>query len=784
MAIRWQTQSNLGVVANGDAISTTITAVSNVTNANLGYTIIAGNIPSGLDASNISNTLVISGTAGRSPATANINFIVRAYESNANVTLSSADRSFYYYWIGNTSPIISNATLPNATIGEYYQYQLSVNNDATNVTWVLSNSIINSNLALESNGIVRGYLSPTNENYIYFTVEAKNTIGSNVATYELPVSIDANANATGYRPFITTDSTVIASQRRNTYLYEVIKSYDYNGNTVVFNFNGNIPEGISVSNISNTFVISGLIANIGTGTQDFNFTLIPTKNYIDGNTIITKNGDPKNFTITVLGKIEDTPIWETDSYLGILQNGDISELSVKVFSKSNMEFYYYLSSESNLPNGLELKSDGTIVGKTQYNMSEEESFTVEFKVVASSIREIKTKTFSITIMQRIGKPVRNLYCRVMPKKQQREIYDNIINNSDIMPFQDLYRPLDPWFGLNYHRRFLFAAGLSAKDISIYYNAIEKNHYWKNVRFGEIKTAKAVNNNLETIYEIVYAELIDDSSVSGDSDLSVSASNGNITIYPNSFENMLSRIETSIGYENKGIIPKWMLSRQENGVIPGFKRVFPIAYTKPNKGKEIVYRIKEYQPLLNLIEFTIDRYESDSLSTNYPEPIDISGNANNIINVNTIVGSSSYTHLILNKNETYSNIVFFDGMKVKFNRFTTPSNYKSNTFLVSGVNSSIVLTSIDYQTISANISSANITGNNTFFLSQIHINDDILVNGNIIGNVKNIISNTLIELNGNSLTNVSNVAYTHTKWVSSDLPIDGDKYIKFPMIKVI
>jgi hypothetical protein len=56
------------------------------------------------------------------------------------------------------------------------------------------------------------------------------------------------------------------------------------------------------------------------------------------------------------------------------------------------------------------------------------------------------------------------------------------------------------------------------------------------------------------------------------------------------------------------LPKWMLSKQENGNILGFTEAWVIAYTLPSQAKTVAYSInKNFKNKLNKINFMADRY---------------------------------------------------------------------------------------------------------------------------------------------------------------------------------
>jgi hypothetical protein len=128
--------------------------------------------------------------------------------------------------------------------------------------------------------------------------------------------------------------------------------------------------------------------------------------------------------------------------------------------------------------------------------------------VVSSVKRFKLRLDPVH-----KKPFENLYFKAFPTLEQRQKFFEIINDQDIFPDELIYRRSDPWFGKATTIKFLSAAGINASDLNDYIAAIEKNHYWKQINFGEIKTAVAVDEFYNTKYEVVYIEIIDPNNLS-------------------------------------------------------------------------------------------------------------------------------------------------------------------------------------------------------------------------------------------------------------------------------
>lgn len=89
-----------------------------------------------------------------------------------------------------------------------------------------------------------------------------------------------------------------------------------------------------------------------------------------------------------------------------------------------------------------------------------------------------------------------------------------------------------------------------------------------------------------------------------------------TVYPNSLENMRTRVIDKMGQFAK-VLPDWMKSKQTDGQVLGFTPAWVIAYTNPGKGAELKYNIDtKFTGKLNTIDFYADRYSLDNSHTQF------------------------------------------------------------------------------------------------------------------------------------------------------------------------
>jgi hypothetical protein len=332
-----------------------------------------------------------------------------------------------------------------------------------------------------------------------------------------------------------------------------------------------------------------------------------------------------------------------------------------------------------------------------------------------------------------------------------------------------------------------------------------NHYWKNVYFGNIKTARALNSNLETIYEVVYIELLDtvtnSEGQSPNLEIAIPPNSENIsTVYPNSFTNMAQRISTGIGYENRSVLPEWMTSRQIDGTVIGFTRALVLCYTKPGRSAEIAYRAQQVINQFQNIEFTIDRYEWDnSLSDVY----DKSSNAfitNNFTSGSGTITANTSSNIVIGITQTIigtgnisgnSGNATITGISSSFNSELSVGKplYRTDTNVFIGniisIRSSNKL--ILDNPLSSSFSSVGYRSilSTTSFTTELHIGDTLTSNTNVkLGTVKFITSDSNLTLYSNSLANVSSVNFNHTFRDPYQGPGEGDKYLKYPQVGVI
>lgn len=470
-------------------------------------------------------------------------------------------------------------------------------------------------------------------------------------------------------PYITNHLDSIGRYRHDNYFAYKFEGEDPDGESIQY-YMAYEPETPEASSVNNTFVtvdadtitidglgiMAGLSIDLDTGWLHGylpNIGLIE-ETYTFGIKVFKKlSTDIESLlymqTITLYGDIDTEVVWITDADLGVINNGDISTLFIEAVHADTELFYRLKSGENNkLPQGLQLLPSGNIIGQVSFKTftldsgattfeedfatrlgGDPTTFDLTFRFIgeAYSLDNIVsvTKEFTILVNREYDSPHSPVYCKALPPVEDRILIDTLLSNTTVIPTDALYRADDPNFGVTDRVVYNHAYGLAPLAIEEYFAALELNHYNKSLVLGEIKTARALDDNENIIYEVVYSQIVDTYvNAAGESVPPVipikypAYDNGSLVseVYPNSLDVMRERLIDEIGQISK-VLPTWMLSKQEDGIVPGFVAAWVIAYTEPGKSKFLQYNIEEFfGTQLNLIDFEIDRYTLDSKLSEY------------------------------------------------------------------------------------------------------------------------------------------------------------------------
>ena len=686
---------------------------SNPANTNVLIRLIQGNLPPGLEINEfglirgyaepptLGITLPTVTTDVTSTATSNIltAFSTTGFALGRPVTFSgtvfggvNADATYYVKdIIDDTSFTISlsangpeyplsndigymTVTLPNINIGQptirTYSFTLKLESDIGDDTESYAITVINQNAPNSIGG--PGFGPNSRVPTIYNTRPPTYDIEADEVNYSYYILPPDGKGST----YPSTTFAYLGKIASDNYFSFKVLGHDFDANNIKYLF-ANLPLGL-VGN-SDTGWITGnpVIADDSISQFTFSVSAYKTSNPSLSTPFV-------GFSFKIATGIDGEIIWVSDTDLGVIFNGTVSNANVEAISDVSLQ---YRLVSGMLPPNLTLLSNGEISGVVAYQPNESftlpntsttftftiEAYSPQFAIVSSQ------QTFTMTVFQEYDQPTDTLYIKCSPSIADRNLLSSLLNNEQLIPSDFLYRAEDPYFGKATSVIYEHAFGIYASSFDEYVTAVTKNHYWRNITLGQLETAIARNTDTgEILYEVVYSRVIDNlinpQGVSIDKEvvwprripLSLGPWYTSITdiytsyigldsppptyytsltpgevrdLYPNSLPNMREQVGDVLGQEfNSNLLPKWMTSQQLNGSTTGFVPAWVIAYCRPGTttlngqpvsyGEYIKYQIENnwkdpvgYINTLNQINFRIDRFTVDkSITFNYDNNI--------------------------------------------------------------------------------------------------------------------------------------------------------------------
>ena len=675
----------LGTIPEGVFYRVPLVATSDST---VYYRVIAGRLPPGIQinetgvlSGNPSAASTVQGVPLDVVRDTTSQFAVRAYTkrviNGVTVIDKLADRTFSLTVAGVSTV---SWTTPAGTIGTYFDgsqiTDLTVsytdpNISDTNIVTLIAGALP-TGLTVSTAGVISGYITPNSDATLTsvtysFTLRVSNGVSSDTRTFNILVYARStmtadNTHVTADNTFITADTAPVqppiittpvgsigSTRSDNFYAFE-FTGLDFAGNPFEFINITALPPGLTLDPISGW--LYGYVPYEGILSNEYSFNLIVRE--VNNP---TNYSEPYTFSLTINGPVNSDVIWVTPtdeverarvpSSLGFIDNGATSTFYVEAVNVSGISLQYQLLSGSNsrLPQGLQLLTSGHIAGRVSFDTFALDGGTTTFDVNLNTVNQPTTfdmvatfivnafsvnglvnvnKTFSITVVRRYQEPYDNLYIQAMPPQDDRDLLAGLLQNPTIFTPSLIYRPDDPNFGVARNVVYNHAYGLTAATYNDYVASLNLNHYWKNLVLGEIKTAQALDDVGNVIYEVVYSEVVDnlvnndgtsvDKQVVLPFPINANDSTEIDSVYPNSLQNMRDQVIDVVG-QISNVLPRWMLSRQTNGRVLGFTPAWVIAYTAPGQGGQIAYNIQtQFGTQLNLVDFEADRYELDNFLT--------------------------------------------------------------------------------------------------------------------------------------------------------------------------
>lgn len=326
------------------------------------------------------------------------------------------------------------------------------------------------------------------------------------------------------------------------------------------------------------------------------------------------------FLLTVKGDVESYINFVSPNNLGTLAPGEISELVVLAENVNSDYDITYDLVRGRLPQGLRLNLDGTIEGRIEYktqtyfDLESPTPFLIDsgdttidktwnFTVRASDVYKLSAveKEFSITVNEESFTEYTRIFVKPFLHQTKRDLYRDFTTDEVIFDPTVIYRPYDPEFGVQREIKMAIETGIEKVDVEKYVDAMSTYFYRKRFYFGEIKAVTAQDSNGNDLYELVYAEIIDNQMLGSYSPpYSVSVEN---------MQEQLEAIEVSAGVTisvDEQLRPKFMSTLQTDGAPLGFIKCVPICYVIPGNSDKILSRIALSGFDFKLFDFDTDR----------------------------------------------------------------------------------------------------------------------------------------------------------------------------------
>lgn len=552
-------------------------------------------------------------------------------------------------------------------------------------------------VSITDKGFLSGYVLPLNTTVWYnvftFTLEITNGKFSSLRTYSIGVynraSLTAdNIEITSDNTFITADASplippVITTRpgsvgttkvgdyflyqfsafdfQNAPYQYAIVLGnqigydqypYTYDEDFTTYDQGElNLPPDVILD--PNSGWLYGRVLPTGVSTHTYNFGVAAF--WRDDPAFI---GEVVQFSLTVVDELLASVTWLTPSDLGSIDNGSTSTFQIVAIDSVNKPLFYRfpLGYYTSIPQGLTLLPSGILSGRVSFQtfcldggtttfdetpangISDPTTFDLKYQFAVEAYSTDGTissiKTFTILVNRVYNAPYQNLFITAMPPSVDRLALSSLLSNSTVFPDSRIYRPDDPFFGVARTVTYWHCYGLTDSTLDEYVNALQLNHYDKNLVLGEIKTARALDSTGNVMYEVVYSEVVDNlvnnegqsiskSQVLAYPPVNASIPSNSIFVFPNSLQNMRDQVIDTLG-QTSNILPRWMLSTQRNGQVLGFTPAWIIAYTQPGQSGRVAYDVNKYLASvhfgLNQVDFTTDRYTVDRVLDYYYDPI--------------------------------------------------------------------------------------------------------------------------------------------------------------------
>ena len=270
---------------------------------------------------------------------------------------------------------------------------------------------------------------------------------------------------------------------------------------------GALPAGLSID--INSGAISGKIARQSAVAVDYTFIVRANRVVGVDDSSITNVFTDQEFTMKIIGEIDIGISFSTDTNIGTLVADKPSTLDVVAVAESPNRVLSYTVTAGSLPPGITLSDKGNLLGTIDPEDFTDSTRTYTFTVtVSDQYQAVATsKEFNVTV----DIPLTSVrYGNMLGEATSlidQNIFFNIAQDPAINSDENIYRGEDSNFGMRNKPEMLMLSGLEAQTLETLQQQMEQNHAPKTIYFGDLKTAKAVQDG-ETKYEVVYIEMKD------------------------------------------------------------------------------------------------------------------------------------------------------------------------------------------------------------------------------------------------------------------------------------
>jgi len=645
---QWITPAGTLLTVNG-LVNTSVNVVASGNNTV--YSIIAGNLPKGLT---LSSSGLISGITTPNIQNLESVFVVRATDTVTNVKV---DRTFKITVTRSDAPVWPT---PPALVNENQVMQgIFLENEWINVTLLAhaplvspTNYPITYSIAPGSQELPGGIvLSPTGKltgkistgvgigvKKVYnFTLVASDGVASSSQAFTftvvspdtfradstvlilgtgtsslLDLTIPGGANSSPVQALQFLNGTDLGIINSDDNQYIPVTVYDPNPLLGPVTYEliagsgmlNNLPQGLSLS--TSTGYIYGFIPYQTAYSNRYELTIKATKNGVRDFTNAVNT-----FTLTVKGQMDSDIEWITNSDLGSIDTGIVSEISIMAKPTNSDYNIKYKLMGGNLPEGLTVNLAGDIQGKAIPGSAGTYAFDIE----ASDVYNFSAvkRSFNLIVTENIMRPSTEIYVKPFLIKEKRQAYRDFTANEFTFDPMFIYRYYDPNFGIQHEPKMVLEFGIEQINLRDYIPALSKNFYRRRFNFGDVKIAMAKDIHGKLIYEVVYVDVVDNLINSAGVSVSSEVHSNNNTYYPASIDNMRLSLQSLVLANNSEITvdeyqsPRFMRTPQDDNYKPlNYMHIIPICYALPGNGSRIVNRIKVSGFKFNLLDFEVDR----------------------------------------------------------------------------------------------------------------------------------------------------------------------------------